>query len=135
MAIDSAPSIHRVLVEWLSPLGKVSTRRVANDPLPHRVVRRVDGVDAPEVAQDVAVVSVHTFAAGDAAADVEAGLTHQRMVELSLNPLTLITLPGGVLVTIDYCRSLMAPIPVEYSDDPHVVRYVGRYEVGLPYLS
>lgn len=131
---DSAPSIELVLTTWLSTLGKASTRRKAKDPLPHRLVSRVAGSDTPEVAQDVAVVSVHTFAESPEAAVIESEKTHRRMLELALDPLTEIALPGGVKVGIDYCSTVMKPVEVDYQD-PNVVRYVGRYEVGLPYIS
>ncbi|QBI97348.1 tail terminator [Mycobacterium phage Fancypants] len=134
MATDSAPSIHRVLVAWLSPLGKVSTRRLSGDPLPHRVVRRIDGRDVPEEGSDSAVVSVHTFAASDEAAENEAELTHQRMLELVSDPLVEIPVGGGVVARIDYARVLMKPVLVEYDDDGHLVRHVGRYEIGVQYI-
>lgn len=131
---DSAPSIELVLTAWLSTLGKVGTRRKAGDSLPQRLVHRVAGVDVPELVQDVAVVSIHTFAASDIAAVTESEKTHERMLELAMNPLTEITITGGIKVTIDYCKPVMKPVRVDY-EDPGVVRYIGRYEVGHPYIT
>lgn len=130
MASESAPSVELVLGAWLDG----GTRRVAGDPLPQRLVHRVAGADTPEVAQDVAVVSVHILAEGDDAAIAESDATHEKMLELALNPLTEITMRDGTKVCIDYCQVLMKPVEVDYQD-PKVVRYVGRYEVGLPYIS
>ena len=131
---NSAPSIELVLTAWLATLGKVGTRRKAGDPLPQRLVARVAGVDVPELVQDIAVVSVHTFASSDIAAVTESEKTHERMLELAMDPLTEITLTSGLKVTIDYCKTVMKPVRVDY-EDPGVVRYVGRYEVGHPYIA
>lgn len=131
---DSAPSIEMVLTAWLSPLGRVGTRRKSVDPVPQRIIHRVTGVDDDMMQQDVAVVSVHTFAASDEAAVVESERTHVRMLDLASNPLTEVTLTGGLKVTIDYCKPVMKPVRVDF-EDPNVVRYVGRYEVGHPYIT
>lgn len=131
---DSAPSIEYVLTAWLAVLGKVGTRRKSGDPLPQWIVRRVTGVDVPELAQDTAVVSLHTFAESDEAAIAESDKAHKRMLELALNPLVVITTTTGQKVTIDYCKPIMGPIDAEDPDE-NLVHYVGRYEVGLPYIT
>lgn len=128
----AAPSVERVLTAWLSTLGQVGTARKANDPVPQRIVTRVDGSDVPESAHDRAVVSIHTFAASEAAAVVESGRTHDRMVELILNPLAEIEVLGG-LVEVDSCECLRVPTRVDWAD-PKVVRYVGRYALVINYL-
>ncbi len=134
MASDAAPPIELVVTSLLSPLGARGTRRRAKDPLPQWIVRRVDGVDVPEVEQDIAVISIHTFAASPEAAIAESDMAHAVMVGLALNPLVEIALPGGRTATVDHCRILRKPAEVDY-EDPGVVRYVGRYEIGLPYIS
>lgn len=133
MASEVPPDIEQVLVRYLSPLGKVSTKRKAGDPLPQWLVHRVAGADTPEMAQDVASVSIHTFAASKAAAAGASADAHEKMIDLVLNPLTEIVV-GAVTVGIDYCRVLMAPTEIDYQD-PNITRYVARYEVGLPYIS
>lgn len=130
---DSAPSVELVVTKWLSILGNTGTRRLAKDPLPQFIVRRVAGSDTPEEAQDVAVVSVHTFANSPIAAITESGKAHKRMLQLILDPLAEIDL-GDMKVGIDHARVLMAPAEVDYGT-PGIVRYVGRYEIGLPYIT
>lgn len=130
---DAAPSAELVVVSWLRPLGRAGTRRRAGDPIPFRLVTRVAGTDNPDVGIDTAVVSVHTFADSPENAIDESSRTHRRMSVLTRNPLTTITLRGsGEVMAVDYCRTVMSPIEVEY-DDPNVTRYVARYEIGLSY--
>lgn len=127
---DIAPNVERVLVAWLTPLGRSGTRRKAEEALPFRLVHRVAGADDPEVGIDTATVSVHTLAAPDVASD-EATRTHRRICVLTVNPFTEITVSGQV-VNVDYCIPRMSPTPVDY-EDPNVIRYVARYEVGISY--
>lgn len=131
-----APSVERVVVAWLKPLGRTGTRRKAGDPVPFRLVHRVAGSDDPVVGIDVASVSVHSFGAGDVEALAEAERSHRRMNVLSINPMTTISnsdiLGVGVVVNVDYCIPRMAPTQVDY-EDPAVVRYVARYEIGISY--
>ena len=129
---QSAPSVEMVLTTWLSPLGKVGTRRKAGDPVPQRIVKRVAGADDPIVGVDEATVSVHTFAASDVAAIEESDKTHRRMCYLAVNPDTRITLAAGRVVNVDYCIPRLAPGELDY-EDPSVVRYVARYEIGISY--
>lgn len=130
---DVAPSAEQVVVSWLNPLGRTGTRRRSSDPIPFRLVTRIAGADIPDQGIDTAVVSVHTFAAGPEAAVAESQKTHRRMSILTRNPLTEFTILGtSEVVTVDYCRTVMNPIEVEY-DDPAVTRYVARYEIGLSY--
>jgi hypothetical protein len=131
---DIAPSAELVVVSWLKEIGRAGTRRKAGDPIPFRLVTRIAGADDPELCIDTAVVSVHTFAATPEAAVEESQKTHRRMSVLTRNPLTTITLIGsGDVVNVDYCKTVMNPIEVEYSD-PNVTRYVARYEIGLSYV-
>lgn len=130
---DVAPSVEMVIVSWLTPLGRTGTRRKSSDPIPFRLVTRIAGADNPDIGIDTAVVSVHTFAKGPEAAVNESQRTHRRMTLLTRNPLTEFSLLGSTdVVTVDYCRTVMSPIEVEY-DDPAVTRYVARYEIGLSY--
>lgn len=129
---DIAPSAELVVVSWLAEIGRAGTRRKSGDEIPFRLVTRIAGADDPEVGIDTAVVSVHTFADSPENAVAESQKTHRRMSVLTRNPLTVFTLLSGEVVNVDYCKTVMNPIEVEY-DDPNVTRYVARYEVGLSY--
>lgn len=141
---ETAPSVEQVLSVWLSPLGRVGTRRKAGDPIPFRMIKRVAGPDRPDIASDDPTVSVHTFASSPEAAINESERTHRRMLVLARNPLTEITIPsailggtglsGQVVVSVDYCIPRIKPVEVDY-EDPGVIRYVARYDVGLSYIT
>lgn len=121
------------MVSWLTPLGRTATRRKAGDPLPFRLVARVAGADDPVIGIDTATVSVHTLAASPEAALNEATLTHRRIGVLAVDPTTEISLLGSaVVVAVDYCTTLLSPMPLDYQD-PNVARYVARYEIGISY--
>lgn len=127
---EAAPAAELVVSAWLSP-WKRGTRRKADDPVPFRLIHTVAGRDCPEEGTTESVVSIHTFADSDLAAVQESEATHRRMTLLATNPLADITV-GGQLVCVDYCKTAMLPTRVDY-DDPNVVRYVARYDIGLSY--
>ncbi|AXQ64922.1 head-tail adaptor [Mycobacterium phage ThetaBob] len=130
---EAPPNAELVVVAWLTPLGRTALRRKAGDPVPFRLVTRVAGGDDPEIGIDTATVSVHTFASTPEAAVTESDRTHRRMSILTVDPLTEITMLGsGLVVNVDYCRTLMRPTRVDY-EDPNVIRYVARYEIGTSY--
>jgi hypothetical protein len=130
-----AEDAEEVVQAWLSPLGRTGTKRVANDPLPFRLVRRVTGHEDVDLSLDMPVVSVHTFAlAADLpAAKNEARLTHQRMMRLAHHA-DDITLSDGRLANVDYLEINESPIWEDYGDDL-IVRKVGRYVLGLSYVA
>lgn len=132
--LPDAPDVQRVIVAWLRPLGRCGTQRLAGDPLPFRLVTRVAGADDHIEGIDVAVVSVHTFATRETATD-ETHTTHQRMLYLQRNPFTDIELLGsGVVANINFCQTVEKPTLVDYGD-PNLLRHVGRYRVGLDFVS
>ena len=131
---DIAPSAELVVVSWLTPIGRAGTRRKSGDPVPFRLVTRMAGADVPEVGIDTAVVSVHTFADSPENAVSESQKTHRRMSMLTQDPSLIVTLLDGSEVYVDYCRTVMNPVGVEYGD-PAVTRYVARYEIGLSYYE
>lgn len=130
----SAPPAEYVVSSWLAPWPR-GTHRKAHDPLPFRLINAVAGRECPEHGASSSVVSIHTFAEGAQAALNAAHETHRRMLVLATNPLQTITIPTGQAVSVDYCRVVMPPVEVEYSDDPLVVRYVARYDIGLSYTA
>lgn len=128
---ESAPPIELVVSAWLSP-WKRGTQRKSGDPLPFRLFHAVTGVENVESGLTESVVSIHTFAATPVDALTEANKTHRRMTRLALDPLSSITIPSGQTVCVDYCKTVMLPVEVEYGD-PNVTRYAARYEIGLSY--
>ena len=132
---QAADDAEEVVVAWLTPLGRTGVRRLAGDPLPFRLVRRVTGHDDVDMSIDHAVVSVHTFASSAdwPAAKNAALLTHQRMLRLAHHA-DSITLFDGTLANVDYLDVNESPIWVDYAND-QVIRKVGRYEIGLSYVT
>jgi hypothetical protein len=130
-----AQDAEEVVIAWLTPLGRTGIRRVAGDPLPFRMVKRVTGHDDVDLSIDMAVVSVHTFAAATdwPAAKDAARLTHQRMLQLAHHSQD-ITLSGGRLANVDYLEVNESPIWEDYADD-QVIRKVARYVLGLSYVA
>lgn len=128
---ESAPAAERVVSAWLAP-WKRGTRRLSGDAVPYRLIHTVAGVDNPETGLTEAVVSIHTFASTPEAAILESDKTHRRMLLLANNPLANITISTGQVVCVDYVKTAMLPTQVDY-DDPNVIRYVARYDIGLSY--
>lgn len=129
----AAPDVQRVVCAWLRPLGRAATQRLAGDPLPFRLVNRVAGFDDHIEGIDVAVVSVHTFAS-DATATDEKNLTDDAMTYLARHPYTNIVLPGGVTANVNYCETVEKSCHQDYGD-PNLVRYVGRWRIGLDFVG
>lgn len=135
MTVDAAEDVEELMVAWLATLGRTAIERRANDPLPFRMVRRVAGGENVDEFADYPVVSVHTFAArtDPVAARDEAKATHDRMLLLGLDPSQNIELSDGRLANVDYLEVVEAPIWVYFADN--VLRKVGRYQIGLSYVT
>lgn len=129
----AAPSVERVVCAWLRPLGRAGTWRLAGDVLPFRLVNRVAGADDPTQGIDIPILSVHTFAIRDEALD-ESILTHQRMMYLARFPFTDIELPSSEIVNVNYLECVEKPIQIDYGD-PNLLRYVGRYRIGVDFVE
>lgn len=130
---ESPPPAELVVSAWLSPWAR-GTRRRAGDPVPFRMIHTVAGSEDPGLGLSEATVSVHTFAGSAQDAMLEADKTHRRMLLLARQPLDGVHLPDGRTVCVDFCAVVMPPTEVDY-DDPNVVRYVARYDLGLVYTS
>lgn len=129
-----ATDAEELIIAWLTPLGRTSFRRLAKDPLPFRVVRRVAGAEDEAESLDLPVVSVHTFCAAsdpDAALD-ECRQTHQRMLYLA-RELPEIELSGNRMACVEFLEVTEKPIWVDYTDD--ILRKVGRYQLGLTIVT
>lgn len=133
MASEVPTPPQRLVIAWLDSLGKISTKRLADDPLPQWLIRCAAGVNFPEVGYIVATVSVHSIGGSAQSAHDSAWDADDRMAELALNPLSEITLAGGIVACVDYSRNIL--IPTEISTSPHMTEYVARYEIGSSYTS
>lgn len=133
----AAPNVQAFVLAHLAPLGAVGTRRNPGDPLPFRMVTRITGPS--DLFTDYPVVSVHTFgdaAAGqaDTLANREADITHRRMLVLLDDPTTPVLMANGVVAYCNYLTVKETPVKVQYRDTT-VIRYVGRYELGLDLVN
>lgn len=107
--------------------------RKTTDPLPFRLITQITGTESVgENTADV-VVSIHTLcdkAQGATAARDEAKLTHRRMLKLITEPAIII---GTRTIAVQYLEVVEQPTWQYYAEN--VLRKVGRYRIGLPYLA
>ena len=113
-----AEDAEEVVIAWLTPLGRTGIARVAGDPLPFRLVRRITGHDDVDLSIDCPVVSVHTFcdASDWPAAKNEARSTHQRMLRLAHHGDDVVLFDGRH-ASVDFLEVNENPIWVDYADD------------------
>ncbi len=128
--------IETLLVAHLAPLRRCARERKPGDPLPFTLVTHVTGSDCPSEGTADPVVSVHTLcdkALGAPAARDAARETHRRMLHLLIDP--RIILSGGRVVAVQYVAMFNDEQPrwEFYSDT--ILRKVGRYQIGLPYVT
>lgn len=125
-----------LVVAWMQPLRYAAIARQASDPLPMTLVTLITGDEDLDIGTADPVVSVHTLcarSAGFVAAKNESRLTHRRMLLLGryLEP---ITLKDGRLASIDSLSVFQTPRWHPY-EDTQILRKVGRYSLGLSYVS
>jgi hypothetical protein len=134
LAAYSPEDIETLLVAHLSPLRRCGFERKPGDPLPFTLVTHITGTESAQEGTADPVVSVHTLydkTAGAPAARDEATRTHRRMLSLLVDP--TIVLSGGRLVAVQYLDVVEQPRWEYYSDT--ILRKVGRYRLGLPYVA
>jgi hypothetical protein len=129
----AAPNAQAFLLAWLAPLGACGTLRNPGDPLPFRMVTQIDG--SGDLFSEWPLVSVHTF--GDTAGDIPdtlamraSSITHRRLMLLMDDPTTEVQMADGSIAGLEYFDVKELPKKVNYHDTS-VIRYVGRYELGL----
>ncbi len=130
-----APDVEMLVAAWLAPIGRSGVAFRSKDPLPFRLISRIGGDEDFFTRLDDPIVSVHTLCdlgRDYAAAAAEAQTTHDRMLELAwtLGP---VTMPDGSQVAVDYVKVFQPPMWRDY-EDVRVLRKIGRYKIGLPYL-
>lgn len=124
--------IETALVAHLSPLRRAGFKREAGDPLPFTLVSHITGTESANEGYADPVVSVHTLCdktLGAPAARDEATKTHRRMLSLITSPQITI---GARMIAVQYVEVVEQPRWEWFSDN--ILRKVGRYKVGLPYV-
>lgn len=124
--------IETALVAHLTPLRRAGFTREAGDPLPFTLITHITGTESANEGYADPVVSVHTLCdktIGAPAARDEATKTHCRMLALLLDPTIVI---GTRTVAVQYLEVVEQPRWEFFSDN--VLRKVGRYRIGLPYV-
>ena len=122
-----------LLINWLKPLGEVGASRGPGATLPFRLVECVAGSD--DKITDSGIYQVSTFAATYDQAEYEAGLTHQRMLQLGppLAAQARVTLSSNTVVWADSVTTSQRPIWVQFTDAAAITRFVARYIVAIRY--
>ena len=135
--LDEGPdNPEKCFIAWLSPLRRTANTRRADDPLPFTLVTHLGGPESVQLSNADALISVHTLCdkslGEDNAAD-ESDMTHRRLL-LQARYLEDVDLADGRIATIDYLDVLQEPSRQPYGDD-QIIRYVGRYVLGLSYAN
>lgn len=134
---ELADDAEEVVIAWMTPLRRSATvRDPQNDPLPFTLITHITGSECEEESFAQPVVSVHTLCAkklGFAAATNEARLTHRRMLRLARH-IDNIPLTDGRVADVDYVEIVESPRWEPYGDD-QILRKVGRYRIGLTYVT
>lgn len=135
LAAYAPEDIETALVAWLTPLRRTAIERKAGDPLPFTLVNMITGTEDNRMGIARQVVSVHTMTARPANGSLteirdEAAKTHRRMLQLNVDPRITV---GNRVVGVLYCEVVESPRSEWYSDN--ILRRVGRYRIGLPYVA
>ena len=135
--LDEGPDDpEKVLISWLAPLRRTASVRRSGDPLPFTLVNHLSGSEDVDLSDLDALVSVNTLCdkglGEDNAAD-ESDMTHRRLL-LQARYLEDVDLADGRIATIDYLKVFEHPVCKPYGDD-QIIRYVGRYILGLSYAN
>jgi hypothetical protein len=131
----AALSVVKLLAAWLAPVRRSGAAMRIGDTYPFTIITKIGGVDCPEIETANPLVSLHTLCdknLGYENAEDEADTTHRAMTDLA-RWATPILMPDGTTAVVDYTLVRQSQIPVEY-DDVGVLRFVGRYELGLSYI-
>lgn len=120
-----------LIIQWLTPLGEVGPTRGPGAALPFRMVQCVAGVDDKVV--DSGIYQIDTFAATFEAAEHQALLTHERMLQLGppLAPQQRVTLSDGSTVFVDSVTTSVRPTWLQFTEAASISRFVARYSVDI----
>lgn len=133
---QSPPDIEMIVAAWMAPVRRSGVAYRTGDPLPFTLITRIGGDENYWTLLDKPIVSVHTLCdlgKGYGAAAAESKITHKRMLQLAFT-LGPVDMPDGSKVSVDYLEPFQHPIWLDY-EDVRILRKVGRYKIGTPYLS
>lgn len=126
-----APNAIAFMLAHLEPLGAGGPNRTDDDPLPFRMVNRIDGADDLTLLCDKAILSVHTFAPTMADVLRESDITHHRILLLA-DKLIDVPMHDGGVANVDHFDVHQRPIVSDYRVDG-VIRTKGIYELHLAF--
>jgi len=136
---QDAPDVEDFIACAMAPVMRCATERDSDDELPFCVVTRIAGPDDPDCGTDDPVVQLEFFdKARDGLSKAQAaGETknrgHRRMTKLARDFVD-VTMSDGSTANATYVITTLKPVRMPYQDD-QIVRYVGRYQVGLSYVA
>lgn len=138
MTVDLLPvgpdDIEAALVAYYSEIRRSSSAWETGDGTPFTIITHLTGAEDPEIGFADPVVQVDTLvdkSLGWVNARNEARTTHQRTLYLA-RYLPGITLSGRIF-GVDYVKVTESPHWVPFGD-PDILRQVGRYQIGIPYV-
>lgn len=136
---QETPPAEMLFVAWLMPVGDTRIRVNDDTPLPVRKVQEIFAEDDCNLFTSRSVVSVDTRCDANVdhaelAADQEATRTHNRVLYLQRHPDTVVTLPDGRQVEVDYLGVVQRPIWIE-DDNDQILCKQSRYEVGFTFVA
>lgn len=117
----------------LQPVMRTATERQTGDEYPYCVVQRVAGADEPDCGTDDAVIQCDFYAIGAPAAKRASQDGHRRWMYIARN-IVDITMSDGRVANADYVETFQKPVRLPFGDG-QVVRYSGRYRLGLSYVA
>jgi hypothetical protein len=126
--------VEDAIVAWMSAVRRSAMAWETGDGTPFTLVTLLTGAENAEIGFGDPIVQVDTLcdkALGYANAKAEKKLTHQRMLELcrNLDPVQLNGRVWGADYGIVIEQQQRLPFGI-----PTIIRYVGRYQFGIPYV-
>lgn len=134
--VNAALSPNKILAAWLAPIRRSGAAMRIGDTTPFTIITKLSGTDCPGLEIAEPLMSLHTLSdknLGYENAEAEADTTHRAMTDQE-RWATPITMPDGTIAVIDYTRCVQSQIPVDY-DEVGILRWVGRYALGLSYIN
>ena len=133
MSVGRAPDAEDFVVCAMATVMRSAVERESDDVLPFCVVTRIAGAEDPHQGTDDPVVQLEFFGRGAAAAKMAAIDGNDRMKRLATDFVD-VTMSDGATANANSVTITMAPVRMPYKDDT-IVRYVGRYTIGLNYVA
>lgn len=133
-ALVGADEIEEALSAYFAPMRRSSAVWETDDALPFTLIQMIGGTEDPEVGFADPLVQVETLcdkSLGYINAKQEKQKTHQAMVYLARYQPRLVL--NGRTFGVDYVQVTEMPNKKPFGVTT-VIRYVGRYKIGLQYV-